>query len=83
MIDVVKKLIENQNKIEETKISEPPQIKDELKNIPLNSTWAFWYASRKEKDPHIPYSARLTTIAEFNNLKDFFKYYIYLKLVNN
>ena len=69
---------DNLNKIEDSKISEP----SELENLPLNSTWTFWYASRKEKDHHIPYSDRLTKIAEFNNLKDFFKYYIYLKPVN-
>ena len=72
----------NINKSEDPK--KPEQNKDvsELENMPLNSTWTFWYASRKEKDHHIPYSDRLTKIAEFNNLKDFFKYYIYLKPVN-
>ena len=79
------------NKIEESKIIEgksSEEKKDEnenniiIENMPLNSTWIFWYASRKEKDHHIPYSERLTKIAEFNNLKDFFKYYLYLKPVN-
>ena len=71
---------ENKNTIaEESKTSE--SIASEEK-MPLNSTWTFWYASRKEKDHHIPYSDRLTKIAEFNNLQDFFKYYIYLKPVN-
>ena len=71
---------ENKNTIaEESKISES-NASDE--KMPLNSTWTFWYASRKEKDHHIPYSDRLTKIAEFNNLQDFFKYYIYLKPVN-
>ena len=69
---------ENKNKIEESNKSESNIIE----NMPLNSTWTFWYASRKEKDHHIPYSDRLTKIAEFNNLQDFFKYYIYLKPVN-
>ena len=32
----------------------------------LNSTWEFWYASRKEKDHHIPYEARLTEISSFS-----------------
>ena len=76
---------ENENKInEESKDSEPNQNKplSDAEKIPLNSTWTFWYASRKEKDHHIPYSDRLTKIAEFNNLQDFFKYYIYLKPVN-
>ena len=70
-------------KIEENKNTEPNQ--DLQKNneipIPLNSTWTFWYASRKEKDHHIPYSDRLTKIAEFSTLQDFFKYYLYLKPV--
>ena len=69
---------ENKNKIEESDKSQSNIIE----NMPLNSTWTFWYASRKEKDHHIPYSDRLTKIAEFNNLQDFFKYYIYLKPVN-
>jgi len=70
-------------KIEENKNTEPNQ--DPKKNneipLPLNSTWTFWYASRKEKDHHIPYSDRLTKIAEFSTLQDFFKYYLYLKPV--
>jgi translation initiation factor 4E len=45
----------------------------------LNSTWAFWYTSRKEKDHQIPYSERLKKIASFNTLEDFFKYYMFLK----
>ena len=69
---------ENNNKIEESDNSKSNKIE----NMPLNCTWTFWYASRKEKDHHIPYSDRLTKIAEFNNLQDFFKYYIYLKPVN-
>ena len=50
--------------------------------MPLNSTWTFWYASRKEKDHHMPYCDRLKKIAEFNTLQDFFKFYLYLKPVN-
>ena len=75
--------IENEkvNIIGESKISEPNKDKNIIENMPLNSTWIFWYASRKEKDHHIPYSDRLIKIAEFNNLKDFFKYYLYLKPV--
>ena len=57
------------------------QIKENQEPLPLNSTWTFWYASRKEKDHHIPYSERLTKIAEFSTLQDFFKYYLYLKPV--
>lgn len=56
--------------------------KVEIENMPLNSTWTFWNASRKEKDHHIPYCDRLSEIAEFDNLKDFFKYYLYLKPIN-
>ena len=71
---------ENKNTLaEESKTSETISSEEKM---PLNSTWTFWYASRKEKDHHIPYSDRLTKIAEFNNLQDFFKYYIYLKPVN-
>ena len=78
-----KKENENENKIIESKTSEPNQNSklSEVEKMPLNSTWIFWYASRKEKDHHIPYSDRLTKIAEFNNHQDFFKYYIYLKPV--
>ena len=72
------KITENQPK-EDIKKEEP---KENIENMPLNSTWTFWYASRKEKDHHIPYSERLTKIAEFNTLQDFFKYYLYLKPVN-
>ena len=75
--------IVNKNKIEESPKEEPDKEKEslEIDKYPLNSSWTFWYASRKEKDHHIPYSDRLTKIAEFNNLKDFFKYYLYLKPV--
>ena len=81
---------ESENKIEEPKISEnknpepspnPNKINENSEILPLNSTWTFWYASRKEKDHHIPYSDRLTKIAEFSTLQDFFKYYLYLKPV--
>ena len=82
---------EPENKIEESKqpeekneIQEPNQTKEnEIKEepLPLNCTWTFWYASRKEKDHHLPYSDRLTKIAEFSTIQDFFKYYLYLKPV--
>ena len=81
---------ESENKIEDPKISEnknpepspnPNKINENSEILPLNSTWTFWYASRKEKDHHIPYSDRLTKIAEFSTLQDFFKYYLYLKPV--
>ena len=70
--------IENQNKIIEGESGDKKLIGD---NMPLNSTWIFWYASRKEKDHHIPYCDRLIKIAEFNTLQDFFKYYLYIKPV--
>lgn len=50
-------------------------------SLKLNSTWTFYYASRKEKDHHIPYGERLTKIAEFSTLEEFFKYYMYIKPV--
>jgi translation initiation factor 4E len=52
-------------------------------SLRLNSIWTFWYASRKEKDHHIPYDERLTNIAEFNTLEEFLKYYLYLKPVQD
>ena len=79
---------EIENKINEPKkepqknVENPsPNKKEEDPPLPLNSTWTFWYASRKEKDHHIPYSDRLTKIAEFSTVQDFFKYYLYLKPV--
>lgn len=48
----------------------------------LNSTWNFWYASRKEKDHNIPYTDRLIKISEFDNLELFLQYYSYIKPVN-
>jgi hypothetical protein len=47
--------------------------------ISLNSTWVFWYASRKEQDHHIIYDERLKRIAEFSDLQNFFHFYSYLK----
>ena len=49
--------------------------------VPLNSTWTFWYASRKEQDHHIIYDERITKLSEFNDLKSFFHFYLYLKPV--
>jgi len=77
---------QNQNQINLEKPPEDQKIENknnvQIESMPLNSTWIFWYASRKEKDHHIPYGERLTKIAEFNTLQDFFKYYLYLKPVN-
>ena len=77
---------QNEIKINEIDIkdqkAEENNINIDKENMPLNSTWTFWYASRKEKDHHIPYCDRLKKIAEFNTLQDFFKYYLYLKPVN-
>jgi translation initiation factor 4E len=67
---------ENKNEINSDTTTISPSLK-------LNSTWIFWYASRKEKDHHIPYNERLSNIAEFNTLEDFFKYYTYLKSVQD
>jgi translation initiation factor 4E len=67
---------ENKNEINSESTSISPSLK-------LNSTWIFWYASRKEKDHHIPYNERLSNIAEFNSLEDFFRYYTYLKSVQD
>ena len=53
------------------------EIKEEDKK--LNCEWTFWYASRKEKDRHIPYESRLTEIYSFNTLKDFFKGFMFIK----
>ena len=53
------------------------QIKNDDKK--LNCEWTFWYASRKEKDRHIPYENRLTEICSFNTLKDFFKGFMFIK----
>ena len=65
--------------LKKKKEAQKPEEKIEnnkIENMPLNSTWTFWYASRKEKDHHIPYCDRLKKIAEFNTLQDFFKYYL-------
>jgi translation initiation factor 4E len=48
----------------------------------LNSEWSFWYASRKEKDHHIPYDARLTEVYTFNTLEEFFNVYLKLKTID-
>ena len=47
----------------------------------LNSEWSFWYASRKEKDHHIPYEARLTEVYTFTTLEEFFNVYLRLKTI--
>ncbi len=45
----------------------------------LNSSWVFWYISRKEKDHNVPYEERLKKISSFSTLEEFFKYYVFLK----
>ena len=57
-------------------------MKENTQYLKLNCCWNFYYASRKEKDHHIPYSQRLTKFAEFETLEDFYKYYMYIKPVN-
>ena len=39
--------------------------KEPIEDKKLNCTWTFWYASRKEKDHHIPYEQRLVEIFSF------------------
>ena len=73
--NIIKETKDTKEKVEEEKLQQPEKF-------PLNSTWIFWYTSRKEKDHHIPYSERLAKFAQFDNLLDFFRYYIYLKPVN-
>lgn len=55
----------------------------EIEEKKLNCEWTFWYASRKEKDHHIAYEDRLTEIFSFNNLKDFFKGFMFIKDVES
>ena len=52
-------------------------------SLKLNSEWTFWYASRKEKDHHIPYENRLTEISTFSDLKSFLQTYLYLKNIKD
>ncbi len=59
-----------------TKTEEEKGISEDKK---LNCTWTFWYASRKEKDRHIPYENRLTEIFSFSTLKEFFNSFMYIK----
>ena len=59
-----------------TKTEEEKVVSEDKK---LNCTWTFWYASRKEKDRHIPYENRLTEIFSFSTLKEFFNSFMYIK----
>lgn len=80
----VKEDPKKENKEEDKNVEEkttPAKPKPEIENLPLNSSWTIWNASRKEKDHHIPYCDRLTKIAEFSTLLDFFHFYLYLKPV--
>jgi translation initiation factor 4E len=74
--------IENKRN-EEIKSDSVVNLAKASESLKLNSNWIFWYASRKEKDHHIPYDERLSNIAEFNTLEEFFKYYLYLKSVQD
>lgn len=67
--------MENQLQDEYSGITKEP----EKTLISLNSTWIFWYASRKEQDHHIIYDERLKRISEFSDLQNFFHFYSYLK----
>jgi translation initiation factor 4E len=53
-----------------------------INNYPLNSTWNFWFASRKEKVHSIPYGERLIKIATFDTMENFLLYYSYIKSVD-
>ena len=53
--------------------------KESIEDKKLNCTWTFWYASRKEKDRHIPYEQRLTEIFSFSTLKEFFNRFMYIR----
>ena len=64
--------------IPETK-NEPEKEKESVEDKKLNCTWTFWYASRKEKDRHIPYEQRLIEIFSFSTLKEFFNRFMYIK----
>jgi hypothetical protein len=73
----------NQDNKEYSGLGFPKKLDSLSLSLKLNSTWIFWYASRKEEDHHIPYNERLTNIAEFSTLDDFFKYYLYIKSVQD
>jgi translation initiation factor 4E len=75
-------MINDENIKEEKKVEHCDDLfKNPESNLKLNANWVFWYASRKEKDHHIPYSERLINIAEFSTLEDFFRYYLFIKSV--
>lgn len=48
----------------------------------LNSTWEFWYASRKKEDHSIPYANRLTPVIEIDSMDSFLKSYLYIKPID-
>ena len=47
----------------------------------LQSTWVFWFVSRKQKDHSIPYEDRLKKFGEINSIEIFMNYYAYMKSV--
>lgn len=49
----------------------------------LNCEWIFWYASRKEKDHHIPYQERLTKVFSCSTLKEFFNCFMFIKDISS
>lgn len=75
--------ISNQGETSVTILNNTNNLSEIPPSLKLNSVWIFWYASRKEKDHHIPYGERLCNIAEFSSLDDFFKYYLYIKSVQD
>ena len=56
-------------------------MEKEEKIIKLNSTWMFWYASRKKEDHSIPYDKRLQPVIEIDSLNEFIRSYYYIKPV--
>ena len=62
-------------------LSKSPNVNEVLfdSEHKLNSSWSFWYASRKQKDHLIPYENRLKKFAQFSSVENFFKYYVYIK----
>ena len=74
-----KELKENKDSHDKLKIETITDLKPSSSLHKLNTEWVFWYASRKEKDHHIPYNERLQQVGTFSTIEDFFQHYMYLK----
>ena len=60
------------------------KIEDEqIPDKKLNCEWTFFYASRKEKDHHIPYEQRIEEIFSFSTLKEFFTHFMFIKSIES